>query len=65
MIVQLYINGSSVAGTNTNTLTFGTMDHICILTSGQAHRIDGQGNVYQAILFPTRLTNDQLEELTK
>ena len=56
----VYINGSSVA-TNTNTLTFGTMDIFDFNDSSTS--IDGEIN--QAILFPTRLTNDQLEEITK
>ena len=56
----VYINGSSVA-TNTNTLSFGTMDIFSFNDASTS--VDGEVN--QTILFPTRLTNDQLAELTK
>ena len=56
----VYINGSSVV-TNTNTLTFGTMDRFSFNDASTSV----EGDVNQAILFPTRLTNDQLAEITK
>jgi hypothetical protein len=55
----VYINGSSVA-TDTNTLTFGTMDIFDFNDSGLS--LDGEIN--QALLFKTRLSNSELASLT-
>jgi hypothetical protein len=58
----LYVNGSLI-GTDTSGTISGTFSRIA-----NDNGVGGQ-NFYnpikQAILFPTRLTNDQLEELTK
>ena len=58
----LYVNGTQ-AGTNTSASTSGTLSQFAFNSGSTSQKY--QGNVYQAILFPTRLTNDQLEELTK
>ena len=58
----LYVNGTQ-AGTNTSASTSGTLSQFAFNSGATSQKY--QGNVYQAILFPTRLTNDQLQELTK
>ena len=58
----LYINGS-LAATDTSGIVSGTFSRLATDRgfSGQ----DFYNPIKQAILFPTRLTNDQLSELTK
>ena len=55
----IYLNGSSIA-TNTNSLTFGTMDRFDFNDSG----LPVEGDINQAILFPSRISNDELAALT-
>jgi hypothetical protein len=56
----IYVNGSSSA-TSTNALSFGTMDIIDF--NDASSPFEGYAN--QMLVFPTRLINDQLEEITK
>lgn len=58
----LYINGSQIA-TDTNA-TVPTLDQIRLNAYYNGGGVDST-NWNQIVLFPTRLTNDQLEELTK
>ena len=60
----LYINGVQV-GTNTDSFTFTVaLNRLFTMTSELSLIADNLGYVNQAALFPTRLTNDQLEVLT-
>lgn len=58
-----YVNGSQV-GTDTSgsTYTSGTLTTFSFDNAASADKMIGELN--QAILFPTRLTNDELAELT-
>lgn len=61
--IALYINGAQVA-TSTNTLTFSaTLDDISTGVAG-SYAVDETVAVSQMLVFPTRLTNAQLAELT-
>ena len=55
----IYVNGSSSA-TSTNTLSFGTMDIIDFTDSSAPF----EGNANQMLVFPTRLSNEELATLT-
>jgi hypothetical protein len=57
----LYVNGTQ-AGTNSGATISGTMSQFAFNSGGGSQKY--QGNVYQALLFKTRLTNAQLAELT-
>jgi hypothetical protein len=57
----LYVNGTQ-AGTNSGATISGTMSQFAFNSGGGSQNY--QGNVYQTLLFKTRLTNAQLAELT-
>jgi hypothetical protein len=57
----IYMNGSVVGSVNTSTFSGSSFDTLNFFRS----TLKPELLLKQAILFPTRLTNDQLEELTK
>lgn len=59
----LYANGSQVATDTSGTIP--SCSRIDVGSQNPASAVNSQSTTNQAILFPTRLTNDQLEELTK
>jgi hypothetical protein len=59
----LYANGSQVATDSSGTIP--SCSRIDVGSQNPASAVNSQSTTNQVILFPTRLTNDQLEELTK
>lgn len=59
----LYANGSQVATDTSGTVP--SCNRIDVGSQNPASDVNAQSTTKQAILFPTRLTNDQLAELTK
>ena len=58
-----YLNGASV-GTSTATYTNGITYDDFRIGGFNASTANMSGGIYQTILFPTRLTNDELSSLT-
>ena len=59
----LYANGSQVATDTSGTVP--SCNRIDVGSQNPASDVNAQSTTNQAILFPTRLTNDQLAEITK